>query len=74
MVENRIGETNGEQVIWHCEQGCCYTVGMAHKCEKCGAVSADVEYTEDPYASDMFDDHEKMWLCGKCLQQRADDI
>jgi hypothetical protein len=43
-------------------------------CERCGKRKDDVEFREDPYASEINDDHEKHWLCGECVTLSADEI
>ena len=44
-----------------------------HHCTNCG-TTVDVTYDSDPYNSDINGDYTKVWLCGGCRQDRADEI
>lgn len=33
-----------------------------------------VRWTDDPYAAEINEDYTKMWLCGRCYQESADEI
>lgn len=46
----------------------------ADPCEYCGKEKDDVSFREDPYNSDVNEDHTKHWICDSCHQERADDI
>lgn len=50
---------------------------MPRKRECQGSAGAEhagrVQYMEDPYASQVYGDHRKVWLCEACAQAAADD-
>lgn len=39
-----------------------------------GRWTNTVRWQSDPYMSEIWDDHELMWLCGRCYDERRDDI
>jgi hypothetical protein len=43
-----------------------------HPCERCGATNT--EYVEDPYNSEILDDHEMHWFCPDCYRELIQDI
>lgn len=43
------------------------------QCEYC-STTENIEYTYDPYAWEIYDEKNYMWLCDSCWQSRADDI
>jgi len=45
---------------------------LSKPCERCGNPNA--EYTEDPYAADMYGDYTKHWLCASCIDESAMEI
>ena len=44
------------------------------KCEYCGVESDCVEYVEDPYNSEILDDHTEHWLCETCIHLSTMEI
>ena len=44
------------------------------KCEYCDEVSEDVELREDPFDSEIRDDHTEHSLCPECYRERAMEI
>jgi len=40
---------------------------LSKPCDRCG--NADAIYVEDPYDAEMFDNHDKHWLCYNCLEE-----
>ena len=46
------------------------------RCETCQALyeRADLEYTEDPYSSEINGDDSKHWLCESCLYESPMEI
>lgn len=44
-----------------------------HKCVKCGRwfCKKHIEYASDPFASDIHDDHTKVWECEECRYESA---
>ena len=44
-----------------------------HECEFCQST-IDVEWQEDPYASEVYADDTPHWICAGCCDQSAADI
>ncbi len=47
-----------------------------HRCISCRKLfkESEIEYAPDPYASDVYNDNTKVWMCGRCRKERAEDI
>jgi len=45
-----------------------------HKCESCGQYKEDVEYRENPYNAEIYDDYSEHWLCDNCSWESSMDI
>lgn len=76
-------------VMWHklrqiAEQrplnpGVCVTpfprqcVEIVQPCRDCG-TRENVLFAPCPYASEIHDDYEPVWLCGDCSRERANDV
>lgn len=47
-----------------------------HKCVSCGKPFPQnkIEYAPDPYASDVYDDNTKVWMCEECRKCRSEEI
>lgn len=44
------------------------------KCRDCGKRGADVTYGIDPFASEVYNDNTKFWMCPHCRHESAMDI
>jgi hypothetical protein len=44
------------------------------ECDYCGKVSEDVELMEDPFLSEIRDDHTEHFICPKCYEESAREI
>ena len=55
-------------------------IGSKQTCEDCKNVftytgkKGLIQYTEDPYKSEIDDDHTKHWLCDDCYAESQDNI
>ena len=45
-----------------------------HKCSNCGKKDDTVIKTEDPYQSEINDDHTTMYLCQECVHESSMEI
>ena len=43
-------------------------------CPGCNKGSVELEFAEDPYMSEIEDDHTPVWLCDDCRWKSAQDI
>lgn len=46
---------------------------LEYPCEDCGSIN-DVEYRPCPYNSEINDDFQKLHLCQRCYNNRAEEI
>jgi hypothetical protein len=44
-----------------------------HECEFCGSTK-NVSWDEDPFAADVYNCHDKLWICAKCAHESSMDI
>ena len=47
---------------------------MNYQCETCGAINETVKLVNDPYLEDLYGTIKEVYLCDKCLEDRANDI
>ena len=57
----------------------CFKCGKnrkTHKCVSCKQFFCEshIEYNEDPYQSDINNDHTKIWECETCKEESRNDI
>ena len=69
-LEQQLAEKDAE--IAALKKGLATTPRM--ECPGCKQLRDDVTFAEDPYASEIGDDHEPVWQCGECSHQSAMDI
>lgn len=63
-LESRLSKL--EEIVKHLMLG-------EHACESCGSFD-NVEYTEDPFRSDVNGDYSKHFLCRDCIHNSAMEI
>ena len=42
-----------------------------HECESCGQRKEDVSFGEDPYQSEINDNHTEVWMCADCRYESS---
>jgi hypothetical protein len=47
---------------------------IPRECDYCGEISEDVELCEDPFSSEINDDHTERLICPKCYTERAREV